>query len=70
MKEFKEKIQENFLKECKKLQDNHNSSFIAFKNESFQKMFEKDQEILRLKNSDRSLIKVRLFYIYLFIKFI
>ena len=64
MKEFKEKIQENFLKECQKLKDSHNSSFIAFKNESFQKMFEKDQEILRLKDSDRSLIKVELFYIY------
>jgi hypothetical protein len=61
MQTFKNKMQENFLKECKKLQDHHNSFFTAFRNESFQKLLEKDKEIISLKDLQRIVKMVKIF---------
>jgi hypothetical protein len=61
MQAFKNKMQENFLKECKKLQDHHNSSLTAFKNESFQKLLEKDKEIISLKDQQGIVKRVKCF---------
>ena len=47
--EFKEKIQQKCLEECKKLQIQHKSVFEAFKNESFKKLADKDNLLEKLK---------------------
>jgi len=47
--EFKEKIQQKCLEECKKLQIQHKSAFEAFKNESFKKLADKDNLLEKLK---------------------
>ena len=47
--EFKEKIQQKCLEECKKLQIQHKSAFETFKNESFKKLADKDNLLEKLK---------------------